>query len=108
MVDQNRVVVLHASTDPADVRRALDAAATLETSDPDLHVRIIVNGPALSGLTGRDPVEVPANTRVEACLVGMGKRGITVDQLRPAVGTVSSAVAALAQAQFAGAAYIRI
>lgn len=102
------VVVLHASNDPGDVQRALAAAATLGAGQPQTGIRVIVNGAALDGLTGTDPVVLPANTEVEACLVGMGKRGITVDQLRPAVLTVPAAVVALAQAQFTGAAYIRI
>ena len=102
------VVLLHASNEPGDVQRALAAVATLGAGQPQTGIRVIVNGAALDGLTGSDPVVLPANTEVEACLVGMGKRGITVDQLRPAVLTVPAAVVALAQAQFAGAAYIRI
>lgn len=102
------VVVLHASTTPGDVQRALAAAETLGASQPQTGIRVIVNGAALDALTGTDPVALPANTEVEACLVGMGKRGISVDQLRPAVLTVPAAVVALAQAQFSGAAYIRI
>lgn len=110
--ETRNVVVLHASTDPGDVQRALSAAETLAAAlgetDPQLHIRIIVNGAALDGLTGTEAVILPANTGVEACLNGMGRRGLTTDQLRPAVGTVPAAVVALAQAQFAGAAYIRI
>ncbi|MBD7994613.1 hypothetical protein H9639_04815 [Arthrobacter sp. Sa2CUA1] len=108
MVQDHRVVVLHASNEPADVERALAAAETLRTKGLPAHVRIIVNGAALDGLTGTEPVSLPPDTEVEACLVGMGKRGITTNQLRPAVRTVPAAVAALAQAQFDGAAYIRL
>lgn len=102
------VVVLHASTEAGDVQRALSAAATLRAKGPRVRVRIIVNGAALDGVTGTDPVDPPPDTDVEACLTGMEKRGISTDQLRPAVRTVPAAVVALTQAQFDGAAYIRI
>lgn len=103
-----REVILHVSDDPADVQRALDAAAGLEDADLGVSVRVIVNGAALTGLTGTDAVEVSEHTEVAACSVGLGRRGIDPDELRPAVQTVPSAVTAIVQAQLAGAAYIRI
>lgn len=78
--------------DPADVQRALDAAAGLHAAGLGVRVRVIVNGPALAGLTGTDAVQVPEHTEVAACSVGLGRRGIDPGELRPEVGTVPSAV----------------
>ncbi len=103
-----REVILHVSDDPADVQRALDAAAGLEDSSLDVSVRVIVNGAALTGLTGEEAVALPEHTQVAACRVGMGRRGIDPGELRPAVQTVPSAVVAIVEAQMAGAVYVRI
>lgn len=108
MDDKPRDVILHVSDDPADVQRALDAAAELQRADPGTRVRVIVNGPALAGLTGTDAVDVPENTEVAACSVGLDRRGVDPDDLRPEVRTVPSAVTAIVEAQRAGAAYVRI
>ncbi|UNX54983.1 DsrE family protein [Georgenia sp. TF02-10] len=51
---------------------------------------------------------MPEHTEVAACSVGLGRRGLDPDELRPEVGTVPSAVTSIVQAQLAGAAYIRI
>lgn len=107
-MDENpREVILHVADDPADVQRALDAAG-LHAAGLGVRVRVIVNGPALAGLTGTDAVQVPEHTEVAACSVGLGRRGIDPGELRPEVGTVPSAVTAIVHAQLAGAAYIRI
>lgn len=108
MDESPREVILHVADDPADVQRALDAAAGLHAADLGVRVRVIVNGPALAGLTGTDAVHVPEHTEVAACSVGLGHRGVDPDELRPEVGTVPSAVTAIVQAQLTGAAYIRI
>lgn len=108
-MDENpREVILHVADDPADVQRALDAAAGLHAAGLGVRVRVVVNGPALAGLTGTDAVQVPEHTEVAACSVGLGRRGIDPGELRPEVGTVPSAVTAIVHAQLAGAAYIRI
>lgn len=108
MEESPQDVILHVSDDPADVQRALDAAAGLQAASLGVRVRVIVNGPALAGLTGAQVVEVPERTEVAACSVGLGRRGIDPDDLRPEVGTVPSAVTAIVQAQLSGAVYIRI
>lgn len=104
----SKEVILHASDEAGDVQRAVEAASTLRATDPELEVRIIVNGPALSGLTGHDDLEIPEGTQVEACSIGMGRRGIAEQELRPSVQTTPSAVVAIVRAQSAGAAYVRI
>ncbi|MGB3375619.1 MAG: hypothetical protein WBA87_10830 [Microbacterium sp.] len=101
-------MILHVSDDPADVQRALDAAAGLQAAELNVIVRIIVNGAALAGLTGEEPVEAPEQTQVAACRVGLERRDIDPDTLRPEVTSVPSALTAIVQAQLAGAAYIRI
>lgn len=101
-------VILHVSDDPADVQRALDAAAGLQATELNVTVRIIVNGAALAGLTGSEPMEAPKQTQIAACRVGLKRRGVDPDTLRPEVTSVPSAVVAIVQAQLAGAAYIRI
>ena len=103
-----RDVIVHVSDDTADVQRALDSAEALESSDLRVRVNVIVNGAALTGLTGTDAVRMSEHTRVAACSVGLGQRGINPDGLRPSVQTVPSAVVAIVEAQLAGAAYIRI
>ncbi|GAB3750384.1 hypothetical protein [Microlunatus parietis] len=108
MNENTREVILHVADDPADVQRALDAAAGLQAAGLGVRVRVIVNGPALAGLTGTDAVQVPEHTEVAACSVGLGRRGIDPGELRPEVGTVPSAVTAIVHAQLADAAYIRI
>lgn len=67
-----------------------------------------MNGPALTGLIGDEELETPPGVQIQACEVGMKGRGLDRSDLRPGVGTVDSAAAALADAQLAGAAYIRI
>lgn len=101
-------VILHVSDDPADMQRAVDAAAGLQKADPAVRVRVIVNGPALDGLTGTEAIETPEDVEVAACHVGVGLRSIDPGDLRPDVQTVPSAVTTIVQAQRAGASYIRI
>ncbi|MFD6094105.1 hypothetical protein ACFWGN_18485 [Oerskovia sp. NPDC060338] len=108
MDQSRREVILHVSDDPDDLQRALDAAAGLQATDLGVRVRVIVNGPALAGLTGTDAIEMPEHTQVAACNIGLGRRGIDPDELRPEVQTVPSAVTTIVQAQLDGAAYIRI
>ncbi|MCT1549000.1 DsrE family protein [Brevibacterium casei] len=104
----SKEVILHASDEAGDVQRAIEAANTLRATDPELEARIIVTGPALSGLTGHDGLEIPEGVQVEACRIGMGRRGIAEQELRPSVQTTPSAVVTIVQAQSAGAAYVRI
>lgn len=103
MSAQPRRVVVHVSEDPADVERAVSTAASLREAFPDAEVRVIVNGAALEGLRAGEPLP-----GVEACAVGLGRRGIDAGSLRDGVKVIPSAAIALAEAQFDGAAYLRI
>ena len=101
-------VVLHVSDHPEHLARAVAAGASLAQDDPELEVRVIVHGAALEGVTSAAEPVTPANeVRVEACRIGLERRGITEDQLQSSVNTVASAVVAMVQAQRGGASYIR-
>ncbi|OIU88688.1 MULTISPECIES: DsrE family protein [unclassified Microbacterium] len=105
-------VLLHVSSRPEDVARSIGTARTLHRSRPDHRIRIIVNGPAITGVTADatplDLSHLPATAVIEACEVGMRAHDIVAEQLQPGVTTVASAVVALVDAQFAGAACVRI
>ncbi|MFC9985062.1 hypothetical protein ACFU0W_12920 [Microbacterium keratanolyticum] len=105
----SRDVVIHVSDAPAGVARAIGSASTLHRFHPDAQIRIIVNGPAITGVT-RDAEELrlPAFATVEACEVGMRAHALEPAALQPGILTTPSAIAALSDAQWAGAAYIRI
>jgi len=98
-----RRVVVHVTDDPADLDRAVATAQSLREAFPDGEVRVIVNGPALDGL--REGQSLPG---VEACAIGLERRGIDTAALRAGVDVIPSAAMAIAEAQFKGAAYIRI
>jgi uncharacterized protein len=51
---------------------------------------------------------VPADLEVAARALGLARHGIQAADLPTGIGTVPSAPVALAAAQFAGAAYIRL
>ena len=70
--------------------------------------QVVVNGEAIIGLSGSEPIDVGAGVSSWACERALQQRGLPPDGLRPGVGTVPSAVIALANAQHEGAAYIRI
>lgn len=102
-------VVLHISTAPADVARAIGSAATLHRARPAARIRIIVNGPAITGVTrDAEALVLPEFATVEACEVGMRAHAISADALQEGILTTPSAIVALSDAQWAGAAYIRI
>ena len=111
MTPQNRPaeVVLHVSDAAEHLPRATAAATTLREARPGTRVRIIVNGPALDAVVADGvPLTVDEATSVEACELGLGRRGLDPEALQPGVRTVGSAVIALFDAQQAGASYIRI
>lgn len=108
MTDQ-RTVVLHVSGNPKDVARALGVAGILHEARPDTRIRIIVNGPAVPGLSlDATPLDITGVATVEACEGGMRAHGISGEQLQSGVITVPAAVVALSDAQLDGAAYIRV
>ncbi|WP_181905817.1 hypothetical protein [Microbacterium bovistercoris] len=104
-----RTVILHVSDRPEDIVRAVGIANTLHAARPETDIRIIVNGPAIPGVAaGAAPLPTPDAATIEACEGGLRGHGIPVDALQPGILTVPAAVVALSDAQFDGAAYIRI
>ncbi|WP_295012718.1 hypothetical protein [uncultured Microbacterium sp.] len=101
--DGSRRVVVHVSDDPTDLDRAVATAQSLREAFPGAEVRVIVNGAALDGL--REGQALPG---VEACAIGLGRRGIDTASLGAGIEVIPSAAVALTEAQFEGAAYIRI
>lgn len=109
MTDSIHCVVLHVSDRAEDVPRAVAAAEALKQGNPGLDVRIIVNGPALNGVTdSAHPITAAGAATVEACALGMKRRSLPLETLQPDVLTVASSVVAIVEAQLAGAAYVRI
>ncbi|MCW4458959.1 hypothetical protein [Microbacterium sp. MPKO10] len=109
MPEEATTAVLHVSDNADDVSRAVSAAETLVEANGSLAVRIVVNGPALAGVTTSARLLAPGpRTTIEACDQGMQRRSIPREALQPAVHTVGSAVVALVEAQLHGAAYVRI
>lgn len=104
-----RTVLLHASAQPGDVARAIGMAGILHTERPETRIRIIVNGPAIPGVAAASaPLPMTDDSAIEACEGGLRSHRIGVDELQPGVITVPAAVVALSDAQFDGAAYIRV
>lgn len=102
-------VIVHVADSPEDVARATAAGAAIIQADPSLQVRIIVNGPALTGLLdSAATLDVADGVAIEACSIGLGRRGIDETRLQTSVATVDSAVVAIVFAQRAGAAYVRL
>ncbi len=101
------LVVLHVSDQPANIARALSAAELITSREP-MRVQVVINGEAITGLSGSEPIGAGEGVSVWACERALKQRGLPPDGLRPGVGTVPSAVIALANAQHEGAAYIRI
>src|SRR5690625_947441 len=101
------LVVLHVSGRPATIGRALAAAALIAAREP-LRVQVVVTGEAITGVSGSEPIDAGEGVSLWACERALKQRGLPPDGLRPGVGTVPSAVIALANAQHGGAAHVRI
>ncbi|WP_417235712.1 hypothetical protein [Arthrobacter sp.] len=102
-------VLLHATQGPEDIARAVAALAPLGESLPGARISVIVNGKALAGVRkDAEPIDASRRAQVFACELGMSRNGITAEGLQEGLGTVPSAVVALATGQLDGAAYIRI
>ena len=101
-------VVIHVSDAPQDLQRGIAAANTIAMSG-GMVVRIIVNGPAIEAVTRAAETVFPGEyVSIEACERALMSRDLNRSDVQAAIGTVSSAVVALARAQHQGAAYIRI
>lgn len=109
MNTQTASVVLHVSHHPEDLQRAVSAAEGLRKAQPDLQVRIIVNGLALEAVVqGSTPINAVEGVSIEACAIGLARRNVAIEELQDPVITTAAATVALVEAQQQGASYVRI
>lgn len=108
----SHTVLLHVNDHAEDVARAILTSRTLHKVRPEVSIRILVNGHALTGVTtSAEPLDIdhlPEAATLEACEIGMSVHGISPDDVQAGVDTTPSVLASLSDEQFAGAAYIRI
>lgn len=112
-----RTLLVHAFAEtpaalPAALRVARNAASEL---GDDVSVQVVVQGGAVGGLVRDSPMAddvrdlmAVATVSVVACRNSMHRTGVEPDALLDGVGVVPAAVSHLAQAQWSGAAYVRI
>ncbi|WP_261663116.1 DsrE family protein [Deinococcus sp. Marseille-Q6407] len=106
-------VVLHVS-DPANLNHALANAENLWAARPGAAARLVLNGQAVTALQGHNKVtaRLAAATRqgleVQACHNALEAYEIDQASLPSGVTVVPAGVVALAEAQAAGFAYIRV
>lgn len=106
--DAARTVILHVSDTPEDLKRATDAARGIRDAYPGLTVRVIINGDALASVAPGSDVDVAEGVEVQACSLGLARRGFDGALLPDGVSTVPAAVTAIVEAQQQGALYVRI
>ncbi|MBS1697831.1 MAG: DsrE family protein [Actinobacteria bacterium] len=110
-----REILIHAfDEDPAVVAGALRVGRNAAQALPDIIVQVVVQGIAVTGVTtdggfDEDIAETLARgVRVVACGNSMHRAHVEPSQIAPGVDVVPSAVAHLAERQWAGAAYVRV
>lgn len=113
----DRTLLIHVFDEtPASLPAALRVAGNAATDlGDDASVQIVVQGGAVRGLVRdgatadevRDVMAV-ATVSVVACRNSMQRTGVEPDVLLDGVHVVPAAVSHLAQAQWSGAAYVRI
>lgn len=106
---QENVVILHVTEDPDDVARSAHAGAALREWDQSLEVKIVVHGAALTAVVDSDnPIELAEGVAVQACEIGLQRRGLADKERLPGVESIESAVITIVEAQRRGASYIRL
>lgn len=110
-----REVLIHAfAEDPEVVAGALRVARNAAQALPEDSVQVVVQGIAVTGIAvGGGFDEDIAGTlargvRIVACGNSMERAHLESSQMAPGVQVVPSAVAHLANQQWAGAAYVRV
>lgn len=110
-----REVLIHAfDEDPAVVAGALRVARNAAQAMPGAIVQVVVQGIAVTGVAidgGFDEDiagTLAQGVHVTACGNSMQRAHLESSQMAPGVKIVPSAVAHLAERQWAGAAYIRV
>src|SRR5690625_802694 len=106
---QENVVILHVTEDPDDVARSAQAGAALREWDQSLEGKIVVHGAALTAVVDSDnPIELAEGVAVQACEIGLQRRGLADKERLPGVESIESAVITIVEAQRRGASYIRL
>lgn len=103
-----RAAVIHGDRLPEDFHRGIDVATRLKQVEPDLLVRVILNGKAVAEAVGTESLNLVDGVSVEVCQVALKKLGFVPGDVRPGVDVVPMAAHAILDAQFAGAAYLRL
>lgn len=114
----NRRLLIHAyGSDPVEtLLAALRVTANAHREfDPDVRIRLVVQGPAVALLTaGSEQIKdleaavALRGVAVVACRNSLRSAGVAEDELHAGIRVVSSAVAYLAEKQWKGWAYVRI
>lgn len=112
MPTTSHTVLLHVNEHAEGVARAILTSRTLHKVRPEVSIRILINGHALTGVaTSAEPLDIdhlPETAALEACEIGMRVHETSSDSLKDGAATTPSVLADLSNEQFAGAAYIRL
>lgn len=103
-----RAVVVHIADAPQDMERAIRTSQALQERFPGIRVRIIVNGPALTGVSSVVVDELPENVGVAVCALGLRRHDIAETEVPDGLEIVPTAPVAIVEEQFNGAAYLRL
>lgn len=103
-----RAAVIHAADAPRDLQRAIHTAQNLREKFPDVRIRIVVNGPALTAVPTLAPDELPENVGVSVCAIGLQRHDIAETEIPDGVQIVPAAPLIIIEEQFNGAAYLRL
>lgn len=103
-----RVVVVHVADAPRDLQRAIQTAQGLRQKFPEVRIRIVVNGPALTAVPTLAPNELPENVGVSVCAIGLQRHDIAETEVPDGVEIVPAAPLVIIEEQFNGAAYLRL
>jgi intracellular sulfur oxidation DsrE/DsrF family protein len=108
-------ILIHAFAENPDViTGALRVARNAAQGLPDRIVEVVVQGPAVTGLTADGGFEddlaqtLITGVNIVACRNSLDRAGLDPSQLAAGIAVVPSAVVHLAERQWAGAAYIRV
>ncbi len=104
----NSRLVIHVSEAVEDVSRAIATAGALRESYPGIHIRIVVNGPALTAVPAIDTAEISTNVDVSVCAIGLQRRDIAQTEIPEGVEVVPAASVVIVEEQLNGAMYLRL
>lgn len=103
-----RRIVIHASDSPGDAQRAVEVAKSMQDAFPGIAVRIVISGEAITAVPDLPAGEAPKDVEIGVCAIGLRRRGIDETAVPAGVEIFPTAPIAIAEAQFEGAAYLRL